>query len=141
MQLFQRRLYFLRRELRGGGDGFAGRGAVRGLAGQDAERAKGLEDVYIRQRREPLRDAGKLFFGGLVPEPVKAGKQAPAAFAVGEETDAGRAPAPAGASAARAPLGGVFLPTVPEQVVYGNAEIIRQFRKVLDVRAAFPRFP
>lgn len=43
--------------------------------GQDAERAKGLEDVYIRQRREPLRDAGKLFFGGLVPKPVKAGKQ------------------------------------------------------------------
>lgn len=74
-QLFQRRLYFLRRELRGVGDGFAGRGVVRSLARQDAERAKGLEDVYIRQRRESLRDAGKLFFGGLVPEPVKAGKQ------------------------------------------------------------------
>lgn len=74
-QLFQCRLYFLRRELRGVGDGFAGRGVLRGLAGQDAERAKGLEDVYIRQRREPLRDAGKLFFGGLVPKPVKAGKQ------------------------------------------------------------------
>lgn len=41
----------------------------------------------------------------------------------------------------RAPLGGAFLPTVTEQVVYGNAEIIRQFRKVLDVRAAFPLFP
>lgn len=35
----------------------------------------------------------------------------------------------------------VALGRIAEQVVYGNAEIIRQLRKVLDVRAAFPRFP